>query len=258
LPDLKVDKQITLWAEAANFARARRDDVRIFAGQDYDIGRISLLPGTKFVARVVDARGKPIGGAHVDLKLFRYQLGHTIMSRGTEWTLSAAGDGHFTSGPLPAGDAHFSVSAPGKVRTFVGQKAEPGAPIVQIGDITLADEMPVDGIVVDGDGLPAPGVQVIPDYDYNNAAKTDKEGRFTIHGVGKDLKTLRLDSNDYFAPKPFDVAPGQTDLKLTVIKAYEIHGTAVDSESGKPVLIDTVRLCRVERDPADASVTLVG
>ncbi len=99
--------------------------------------------------------------------------------------------------------------------------------------------MPVVGIVTDGEGKPAAGVEVIPDYDWQNSVKTDKDGRFTVHGVGKDLKSLRLQSNDYFSPKPFDVSPGRTDLKLTVIKAYEIHGTAVDAETGKPVPIDT-------------------
>jgi hypothetical protein len=47
-------------------------------------------------------------------------------------------------------------------------------------------------------------------------------------------------------------------LKLTVIKAYEIHGTAVDAETGKPVPVDTVRLCIVDRDPDDGHVTLRG
>ena len=103
--------------------------------------------------------------------------------------------------------------------------------MVDLGDVTLPDEIPVAGIVTDQEGKPAPGVEIIPDYDWENAAKTDKEGRFTVHGVGKNLKILQLQSNDYFAPKPFDVAPGQTDLKLTVIKAYEIHGTAVDAET---------------------------
>ena len=42
-----------------------------------------------------------------------------------------------------------------------------------------------------------------------------------------------------------------------MIKAYEIHGTAVDAETGKPVPIDTVRLCIVERDP-DGSYALRG
>ena len=236
----------------------RRDDVLIFAGRNRDLGRLTLLPGTRISGRVVDAQGKPVAGAGVKLDLYRFQLGHTISSQGTEWTFNADGDGRFATPPLPAGDGHFSLSAPGKVRTVVRKKAEPGTPVVDLGDVTLPDEMPVVGVVIDGEGKPAPGVEVIPDYDWENSAKTDKDGRFTVHGVGKDLKSLGLQSNDYFTPKPFDVTPGRTDLKLAVIKAYEIHGTAVDAETGKPVPVDTVRLCIVDRDPDDGHVTLRG
>jgi hypothetical protein len=258
LPALKPDEPVTIWADMPSLARQRRDDVRIFPGKDRDIGRLTLLPGTRISGRVVDAQGKPVARAGVKLDLFRHQLGHTISSQGTEWTLNAAGDGRFTTPPLPAGEGHFSLGAPGKVHTFIQKKAEPGTPVVDLGDVTLPDELPVVGVVTDEEGKPAPGVEVIPDYDWKNPAKTDEGGRFTVHGVGKDLKSLRLESNDYFAPTPFDVAPGQTDLKLTVIKAYEIHGTAVDAETGKPVTVDTVRLCMVRRDPDDGHVSLAG
>jgi hypothetical protein len=258
LPELNPDKPVTVWADVPSLARERRDDVQIFPGKDRDIGRLTLLPGTRMCGRVVDSQGKPLAGAAVKLDLYRYQLGHTVSSQGTEWAFNAAGDGRFTTPPLPAGDGHFNLRAPGKVRTFVQRKAEPGTAVADLGDITLPDEMPVVGLVIDGEGKPAAGVEVIPDYDWQNSVKTDKDGRFTIHGVGKDLKSLRLQSNDYFSPKPFDVNPGRTDLKLTVIKAYEIHGTAVDAETGKPVPIDSVRLCTVRRDPGDGHVTLVG
>ncbi len=258
LPGLALDRPVTIWAEAPRLARERCDGVRIFPGRNHDIGRLVLLPGTRMVGRLVDAQGKPVPKADVELELFRHQLGHTISSQGTKWTFSAAGDGRFATSPLPAGDASFSFSAAGRVRTFVGKKAEPGTPVIDLGDVTLPDEIPVIGVVTDQDGKPAAEVEIIPDYDWQNSVKTDKNGRFTVHGVGKDIKILQLRSNDYFSPKPFDVAPGQTDLKLTVIKAYEIHGTAVDAETGKPVPIDTVRLCSVERDPKDGHVSLVG
>jgi hypothetical protein len=258
LPALKPDKPVTVWADVPSLARERRDDVHIFPGKDHDIGRLTLLPGTRMRGRVVDAEGKSIAGAGVKLDLYRHQLGHTISAQGTEWTLNAGDDGRFATPPLPAGDAYFHVSARGKVSTFVQKKAEPGTAVVDLGDVTLPNETLVVGIVIDGEGNPAPGVEIIPDYDRENTVKTDKDGRFTVHGVGKNLKSLYLQSNDYFAPKPFDVAPGQTELKLTVIKAYEIHGAAVDAETGKPVPVDTVRLCRVERDPDDGHVSLVG
>jgi hypothetical protein len=258
LTAIKPDKPFTIWADAPNLARERRGDVRIFPGKAYDIGRLTLLPGTRIVGRAVDAQGVAVAKAQVKLSLYHHVLGHTISSQETEWTLYAGIDGRFATPPLPAGDAHFYLSAPGKVRTFVQKIAEPGARVVDLGDVTLPNEVPVGGIVLDSEGKPAPGVEVIPDYDWENSTKSDKDGRFTVHGVGKQLKMLRLESNDYFSPKPFDVASGQTDLKLTVIKAYEIHGTAVDAETGKPVPIDSVRLCIVERDKADGHITLLG
>jgi len=258
LPGLKTDAPLTVWADAPGLARERRADVRIFPGKDHDIGRIVLLPGTLMIGRLVDTRGKPVPNVGVKLDLYRHQLGHTITSQGTEWTFSAAGDGRFATSQLPAGIAQFSLSASGKVYTGVGKTVEPGTPVIDLGDVTLPDEIPVAGVVTDQDGKPAPEVEVVPDYDWDNSVKTDKSGRFTIHGAGKDLKILQLQSNAYFSPKPFDVAPGRTDLKLTVIKAYEILGTAVDAETGKLVPIDTVRLCTVQRDPKDGHVTLAG
>jgi hypothetical protein len=257
LAPLKEDKPITIWADAPAFARQRREGVHVFAGRDYDIGRLVLLPGTRFRGRAVDVRRRPISGVTIVANDYRHVLGHTITSNQTEWTLAGDAEGRFTTPPLPAGEVHFLFAAPGKVRTFISRNAEPGITEADLGDITFADEVPIRGVVVDQDGKPAPRVEVMADYDYAGAVKTSKDGRFTIHGAGKDAKQLRLESNDYFAPKPFDLGPDWTDLKLTVIKAYEIHGTAVDAETGKPVPIDTVRLCRVERNP-DGSYALIG
>ena len=167
-------------------------------------------------------------------------------------------EGRFSTPPLPAGDANFNVSARGKVRTFVGKPAEPGTLMVDLGEVTLPDEIPVAGIVTDQEGNPAPGVAIIPDYDWENPAKTDKEGRFTVHGVGKKIEILQLPIERLFAPKPIEITPGRTDLKITVIKPYEIHGTAIDAETGQAVRVDTVRLCQVRRDPDDGHITLVG
>ncbi|HZW30458.1 MAG TPA: carboxypeptidase-like regulatory domain-containing protein [Isosphaeraceae bacterium] len=257
LAPLKEDKAVTVWADAPSLARQRHEGVHVFAGRDHDIGQLVLLPGTRIRGRAVDAQGRPIAGVQIMVKDFRHTLGHTISSNQTEWTLAGDAEGHFTTTPLPVGRVEFVFAAPGKVRPFVMRDAEPGTTEADLGDITLADEVPIRGVVVDQDGQAAPGVEVIADYDYEGAVKTGKDGRFTVHGAGRDAKQLRLQSNDYFAPKPVDLGPDRTGLKLTVTKAYQIHGTALDAETGKPVPIDTVRLCRVERNP-DGSYALVG
>jgi hypothetical protein len=249
---------VDLWAEAEGLARGRREGVVVFPGRDHPIEAIPLLPGTRIAGRAVDAEGRPIPGASIGLELYRHVLGHTISSDQGEWSLRADDDGRFETPPLPSGSAKLTLSAPGKVRTFVGRKAEPGVEAVDLGDVTLADEVPIRGVVVDNEGAPAPGVTIIVDYDYENPATTDAEGRFVARGAGPDARQLRLQSNDYFAPEPFEVGEDREDLRLTVIKAYEILGSAVDAETGELVPIDSVRLCVVQRDPDDASITLVG
>jgi Carboxypeptidase regulatory-like domain len=115
LPDLKFAKPVTVWADAPGLARERRDDVRVFPGKDYDLGRLTLLPGTRMRGRVVDAQGKQVAWADIKLELRRYQLANTITSQETEWTFNAAGDGRFATPPLPAGEGHFYLRACEKI-----------------------------------------------------------------------------------------------------------------------------------------------
>jgi hypothetical protein len=257
LAPLKPDRPIDVWADAPGLARQHRKGLHVFPGRDHDLGVLTLLPGIRLRGRVVDTEGRPIAGARIAISDYRFVLGHTIESNQTEWTATSGSEGRFVTPPLPAGFVHFWFTSPGKVRTFIDRKAEPGTDKVDMGDVTLADEVPIRGTVVDQDGKPAPGVEVFADYDYESAVKTDKEGHFTVHGAGKAAKQLVLRSNDYFAPKPFDLGPERDHLKMAVTKAYEIHGAAVDAETGKPVPIDSVRLCIVDRDP-DGSFTLRG
>lgn len=250
LGPLKDAKAVTVWAEADGLARERRADVRVFAGEDHDIGPLPLAPGTRMKGRVVDASGKPIAGAKVGMKLYTPLL--------AEWTLESDAEGRFGSVPLPAGRARFLIASPGKVRSLLYRPSEPGAAESDLGDVKLEDEVPIVGVVVDQDGKPAPNVQVYADFDYENIASTDAEGRFTLGGAGKDAKSLHLESNAYFAPEPFQLGEQKAGLRLTVTRAYTILGAAVDAETGEPVAVDTVRLCMVERDPDDGAVTLVG
>ena len=73
LAELKPDKPVTVWADAPGLARARHDDVHIFPGKDRDLGRLTLLPGTRMQGRIVDSRGKPLVGAGVQLELYRFR-----------------------------------------------------------------------------------------------------------------------------------------------------------------------------------------
>jgi hypothetical protein len=185
LAPLNPEKPIDVWGDAPGLARQRREGLHVFPGRDHDIGTLILLPGTRIRGRVVDTHGRPLAGARIAVKDYRHVLGHTITSNETEWTLAAGAEGRFLTLPLPAGTIYLEFDSQGKVRTFVGRTAEPGMEKLDLGDVSLADEVPIRGIVVDQDGKPAPGVEIIADYDYDGAVKTDREGHFTVHGAGK-------------------------------------------------------------------------
>lgn len=257
LSPIGEDRPVSLWAEAPGFARQRREGLHVFAGRDHEIGTLTLLPGTRIRGRLVDAKGRPVPGARIAVKDYRHVLGHTISAAETKWSLTGDTGGGFLTPPLPAGRVTFAFGSPGKVRTFLVRMAEPGVDSIDLGDVTLVDEVPIRGVVLDQDGRPAPGVEIIVDYDYEGAAKSDADGRFFVHGAGTAAKQLLLSSNDYFTPKPIELGREREELKLMVTKAYEIHGTAVDAETGKPVTIETVRLCIVDRDP-DGTYALRG
>lgn len=258
LASLGEDRPVDVWAEAPGLSRQRREGLHVFAGRDHDIGELKLLPGTRIRGRLVDASGRPIGGVKINVRDFRHILGHTITSNETDYSLTGRADGRFVTPPLPSGRVDLRFVSPGKVRTFLLRWAEPGTEQLDLGDVALADEVPIRGVVLDQDGKPAPGVEVIVEYDYDNAVTTDAAGRFTVPGADKDAKAVILRSNEFFAPKPqMDLGPDRDKVKLTVTRAYRILGTAVDAETGQPVPIDTVRLCIVDRDP-DGSYTLLG
>jgi hypothetical protein len=257
LSALKEGRAVDVWGDAPGLARQRQEGVHVFAGRDRDIGPLILLPGTQIRGRVVDIQGRPIAGARIKIDDYHHILGHTISSDQTEWSLRGGPEGRFVTHRLPAGRVFFRFASPGKVRTFLERGSEPGVDKLDMGDVILVDEVPIRGVVVDQEGKPAPGVEVCADYDHEGSTKTDAAGRFAVHGAGKDAKKLTLRSNSYFAPTPFDLGPKRDDLKLVVAKAYEIHGSTVDAETGKPVRIDTVRLCIVDREP-DGKFTLRG
>ena len=257
LGPLPEDNPVDVWFEGEGLARERREGVHVFGGLDQDLGDLALVPGTRIAGRLVDVDGRAIAGAKVGVEVYRRILGHTIDSSQAKWEVAGDAEGRFRTPPLPAGEGELIVDSPGKVRTRIGRRTTPGTPEIDLGEVRIEGEVPIRGVVVDRDGKPAPKVEVVVDYDWEHPALTDQDGRFALGGAGRDAKEIRLTSNDYFAPKPYPIAPDRLDLRLVVTKSYEILGSAVDAESGAPVEVDSVRLCMVTHEP-DGTTSLRG
>jgi len=257
LASLRVDREVAVYFDAPGMARERHESVHVFEGRDHEIVPMVLVSGTRVAGRVVDAQGRAVPGAKLAVEVYHRVLSHTIDSNQAKWEIVADADGRFQTSSLPSGEAAFTFTATGKVRTRIDRRTQPGTATIELDDVKLEDEIPIRGVIVDKSGQPAPKVEVQADYDYKNTTMTDAQGRFTLGGHGKDAKEVRLTSNAYFAPKPFPIGPDRLNLRFEVIKSFAIKGTAVDAETGAPVNLETVRLCVVVHEP-DGTTSLQG
>ena len=249
--------RVEVWYESEGSTRGRVEGVAAFEGAGQDLGTLTLLPGTRVVGRVVGVDGRAVAGAKVGVEVRRRVHGHTTVPLQSPWDLSSDAEGRFRSPPLPSGEGYLLIGSPGKARKWLGPRLMPGTAEVDLGEVRLEDEVPIQGVVVDREGNPAPGVEVVVDGNYEDSATTGPDGRFTLGRAGRDAKQLRLVSRAYFAPDPLPLGPDRRDLRLVVTKAYEIDGRAVDAETGAPVEIATAQLCTVVHEP-DGTTSLQG
>ena len=176
LPDLKFDKPVTVWADAPGLARAsrRRPHLPRQGPRPRPAHAPTRHPDARPRRRCTGQTGRR--GRHQARPLPPPARPHDHLA-GDRMDVQRRRRRPLRHAPAPRRQRPFlpqrtaARSAPSS-----SKKAEPGTPVVDLGDITLPDEMPVAGIVTDSEGKPAPGVEIIPDYDWQNAAK-DRQGR---------------------------------------------------------------------------------
>lgn len=262
LGSVSEERATTVWAEYQDGGLAREHfaDVRVHAARETDLGNITLAPGARFAGRVVDAHGRPVAGAKATIVSRHHILGHTVTQNGPSWTVKGDNQGRFEWPVVPIGNTEITVRAPSKAGRSLNQLVEPGKTTIDLGEIRLDDERPITGTVVDQDGQPITGAQVVVDADYDHPAISDDKGRFTVHDAALDAAWFLVEARGYFDPtlRPIHELKGQrTDLRLPLQKAFTVEGSVIDAETGEPVEFDVVQLCTVRRDD-DAKITLVG
>ena len=258
LPGLKPDRPVTVWADGqAWHASVATMSASSPARTTTSAGSRSC-PAPGCAAASSTRRANPIAGAGVKLELYRYRARPHDLFAGDRVDVNADGDGRFATPPLPAGDGQFSFSAPGKVRTFVVQESRAGNARRRPGRCRAPGRDSGRRHRHRHGGQAGTRSRGHPRLRLGELRK-DRQGGPVHHARRrKGPQNPAAPVQRLLQPQAVRRRPGQTDLKLTVIKAYEIHGTAVDAETGKPVKIDTVRLCRVQRDPKDGHVSLYG
>jgi RNA polymerase sigma factor (sigma-70 family) len=244
-----------------------------------DVAKQKPAPGRMFVVgRVLDPQGKPVPGAMVMVSARKkVGLGAAERERGVSSAIAHANANAFGQFQLESprtsstrNDEFMAVAlAPGYGVgwTQIDPDAEQPA-----GDISLQPEQLIRGRLLDLTGRPAEGVAVSvtairrvlvenssnylslvqrtegPAYDsaavneipaWPKPAKTDTEGRFSIHGVGRNVDVWLSIIDPRFALQRIELAtdesPDEKVVSRTLQPAKIFTGRVTYADTGKPV-----------------------
>ncbi len=225
------------------------------------------------VGRVLDPHGKPVPGASVMVYGAPKQAGGGPGEDAPAAMGQAACDemGRYRlDAPRLSSATHFMVGAaaiaPGFGTGWVNLDVDADEPVA---DITLRSEQVIQGRLFDVQGRPAPGVRVsvegmghpqrgpinLPEYidgphfwagnhaknpdGWPGPAITDAEGRFTIRGIGREIRALLMADDPRFARQRIVVDTDRTAESKQVTIALEpakvIAGRVTFADTGKPV-----------------------
>jgi hypothetical protein len=179
--------------------------------------------------------------------------------RGSERIETVTGaDGRYRVGPLGKGKVELhamseALSASGNTVLKATQVIELENGEQRSGvDFVLPERHRIQGVVVDPNGDPVLGaiVDVAKSLrDPQQGSFTDREGRFAVEDLPKDVFTV-LASHPDFPVARADHVPVDTDVRLQFRRASAISGTAIDG-SGARVADYAVRLRARSSSPVD-------
>jgi Carboxypeptidase regulatory-like domain len=241
-----------LLIDAEGFGREFVDHFDLFPQHTTQLADVCLAPGCVCRGRVLGADGQPVANVEIALTAYRHELGHTINQLGPAWHVTTGGDGRFTTPPLPPCYLQLAVAAPaGFVQDRSGSANDVGPQReLELADLKLVKEVPIEGVVISKSGLPVFGAEVWHSYGLDKTARTDLLGHFTLHGCSEKtapetrVGVEALGYAGYQELKPVD----QMARRIVLEPCRYISGRAVDVESGQPVKLSRVVVCEVRRD----------
>ncbi|MFY2558817.1 carboxypeptidase regulatory-like domain-containing protein [Corallococcus terminator] len=187
------------------------------------LGEALLVEGT--VSN--DARN-PVEGARVKARFTRG--GREALETVTE------ADGRYRLGPVEPGHWEFTIEARGHVDLTTGQEHELSAGLGPR-DFTLKRTQTLSGRVVDGAGQPISGVPLTLepmgvdgplDYEPQELAFSDRDGRFVMDATRAGSYEITARSDDYVHETVVAKAPGR-EVTLTLSAGATVEGTLTDT-----------------------------
>ncbi len=249
--------QVTVHARAPGRA-VRAVSIRERFGEDLPSSvEILLRVGRRARGRVVDTDEQPLSDVYVAAAASVHDSERRFLQH-LDWRVTHSGpDGRFELEGLDPELRHVLVlHAPGRgFRTLDFPVVEPGQEMVELGDIVLPSPAELGGRVIDAQGSPLGGVEVVlrwrPDdaierppedsvdfYVRELHRRTDSQGRFLFRDLEPAHYTVeaRLEGLHDTASAERNLAPGQRcrDLSLTIDVGLALSGRIV-VEDGGPV-----------------------
>jgi protocatechuate 3,4-dioxygenase beta subunit len=232
-------------ASSAESGTEEHESVEVTARHDATGVRVQLGRGARITGTVVDADGKPVAGAFVNVS------GPTFEQAGTKE------DGTFVAKGLRAGNYSVNVVADTQRLRFIGPSGEETTDSTTI-SITAAEEVKrtltverragfIEGRVVDARGAPLPDF-FVDAQRINNKGRgrrgmtvgasatrvvTDTTGRFRIEKLADgeyNVRAFRQSGAQGFVER---VAVGSTDVRVQVT-AGAIIGTVTGADGARP------------------------
>lgn len=251
------DKPRVIHAAKDGYGVGCTEPFAIPPNEDMAEADVQVVRGGAIVGRVTQPSGSPVAGARVTV--FRDRL-HCV---GQAFTRA---DGTYGIGGIPCGECAVHV-VPGAELPVVAS-ALVGRVMARIDvrpaettklDVALALGARLDGRVIDDNGRGIEGalVRAHPSRQqihlgacYGQApamrtTRTDADGHFTILGLRDDPRRpyhlIWAEKEGYAYGRLWSIAPGRTDLTVTLDRLARVTGQVVDGTSGEPVARATVR-----------------
>lgn len=232
-------------AQAPGYGEGHSAPVEVL-DQDIQGVEVVLQKGATVSGMVTDEQDNPVAGATVIAILAPH--GGSEKAASTRRTEKSGPDGTFTFSDVPAREISLVAAKPPLVRsaeelvTLRPGETKGGVRLV------LRSAKELSGRVVDGDGKPVAGAQVVADSKVgreNNYgfATTGSDGRFSIRNLSDAPVDVAAKREGYLTARQAGVKPGTTDLELVLRQAAEVLfiGTVVEAGTFKPVEDFTVR-----------------
>jgi|GEM_PF-1972922 len=248
--DLPAGELHALLVHHPEIALARVEGVLVGEHGVFEHPPIVLTPGRRVQGTVRDMYELPIQGArlHLDSRWNPADPQPTVerLSAETNW------EGEYRISGVPDGTRFLTVRAEGKATLTRIQSLEFSERTgdLHIVDFVLQDEAPLAGRVVDGEGRPVGGADVIAvdraayrDVGHGRAT-SGPDGAFRITGLAEGSYQLLYRAPGFRPGVRNDVESPQEELELVLDSMVAFRGMVVDAETGAPLRDFDLRLRR--------------